>query len=118
LSFNLFSTIDFPTKVKITVSLIDSIFIDYSQFGKHLVSPINNGLSDHDAQLLIIKNICLQTHKHKIPTISTKQIFNDQSLLNFQMQLSYETWDNIFSGNDIDTIFNSFLNTYLRFFLF
>jgi hypothetical protein len=69
-----------------------------------LVYPINNGLSDHDAQLLIITNIHLQTHKHKIPIISSKRIFNDQSLLNFQMQLSYETWDDIFSGNDIDTI--------------
>jgi hypothetical protein len=30
------------------------------------------------------------------------------------MQLSYETWDDVFSSNDVDTIFNSFLNTYLR----
>jgi hypothetical protein len=79
-----------------------------------LVSPIIiNDLSDRDAQLLIITNICLQTHKHNI---SIKRIFNKQSLLNFQMQLSSETWDDIFSGNDFDTIFNSFLNTYLRIF--
>jgi hypothetical protein len=30
------------------------------------------------------------------------------------MQLSYEMWDDVFSGNDVDTIFKSFLNTYLR----
>jgi hypothetical protein len=71
-----------------------------------LVYPINNGLSDHDAQLLITKNVHLLTYKHKIPTISSTRIFNDQSLLNFQMQLSYETWDDIFSGNDVDTMFN------------
>jgi hypothetical protein len=70
-----------------------------------------NGLSDHDAQLLIIKNICLKIHKHKISTI---KIFNDQSLLNFKIELSYERWGDVFSGNDVDIIFNSFLNTYLR----
>jgi hypothetical protein len=72
-----------------------------------------SGLSDHDAQLKIIKNICLQIHKHKILTI---RIFNDQSLLNFKIQLSYETWDDVSNGNDVDIIFNSFLNTYLRIF--
>jgi hypothetical protein len=32
------------------------------------------------------------------------------------MQLSYEMWDEVFSGNDVDTIFNCFLNTFLRIF--
>jgi hypothetical protein len=30
------------------------------------------------------------------------------------MQLSYETWDEVFSSTDVDNIFNSFANTYLR----
>jgi hypothetical protein len=56
-----------------------------------------NALFDHDVQLLIIKN-------------------NDQFFLNFKMQLSCEMWDDVFSGNDVGTIFNSFLNIYLRIF--
>jgi hypothetical protein len=36
--------------------------------------------------------------------------------VNFQVQLSYETWDTVFDGEDINQIFNSFLNTYLRIF--
>jgi hypothetical protein len=32
------------------------------------------------------------------------------------IKLSYETWDNVFVDKDVDTIFNSFLNTYLRIF--
>jgi hypothetical protein len=72
-----------------------------------------NGLLDHDGQLIIIKNIDLQIHKHEISTI---RIFNDHSLLNFKMQLSYEMWDDVFGGNNVDAIFNSFLNTYLRIF--
>jgi hypothetical protein len=34
----------------------------------------------------------------------------------FMVQLSYETWDNIFVDQDVDTVFNSFLNIYLRIF--
>jgi hypothetical protein len=64
-----------------------------------------NGLSDHDAQLLFIINICLQTYKYKI---SSTRIFNEQSLLNFKIQLSYETWDDVFSGSDVDIIFTPF----------
>jgi len=32
----------------------------------------------------------------------------------FQNSLSYELWDEVFEGNDVNKIFNSFLNTYLR----
>ena len=32
------------------------------------------------------------------------------------IKLSYKTWDNVFVDKDVDTIFNSFLNTYLRIF--
>jgi hypothetical protein len=32
------------------------------------------------------------------------------------IKFSYETWDNVFVDKDVDTIFNSFLNTYLRIF--
>ncbi|PNF26706.1 hypothetical protein B7P43_G03376 [Cryptotermes secundus] len=113
-SFNLFPIIDFQTRSQNnSVSLIDNIFIDYSQFVKYFVFPINTGLSD--AQL-IIRNIYLQIHEYRNSSISTIRVFDALSLLNFEMQLSYEMWDDVFSGNDVDTIFNSFLNTYLRIF--
>jgi len=34
----------------------------------------------------------------------------------FQNSLSYESWDQVFDGNDVNKTFNSFLNTYLRIF--
>jgi hypothetical protein len=114
LFFNLFSIIGFRTRSQNnSISLIDNIFVDNSQSGKYLVYPMNNGLSDHEEQLLIIKTICLQVCKYKI---STRRMFSNQSLLNFKMQLSFETWDDVFSGNNVDIIFNCFLNTYLRIF--
>jgi hypothetical protein len=41
---------------------------------------------------------------------------NEYSSYDFQIMLSYEDWDEVFSNNNVDTIFNSFLNTYLRIF--
>jgi hypothetical protein len=34
----------------------------------------------------------------------------------FQNSQSFESWDQVFDGNDVNKIFNSFLNAYLRIF--
>jgi hypothetical protein len=34
----------------------------------------------------------------------------------FKIKLSYESWPNIFTDDDVNKIFNNFLNTYLRIF--
>ena len=34
----------------------------------------------------------------------------------FELNLSYESCDNVFDGDDVDTVFNNFLSTYLRIF--
>jgi hypothetical protein len=37
-------------------------------------------------------------------------------MIEFKVNLSYESWDETFNSNDVDTGFNAFLNTYLRVF--
>jgi exonuclease III len=55
-SFNLISIITFPTRVhNKSITTIDNIFIDPSRFEEFSVIPISNGLSDHNAQLLTIR---------------------------------------------------------------
>ena len=55
LSYNLTSIINFPTRVQNTsATAIDDIFIDISQFENYNTTPILNGLSDHDDQLVMI----------------------------------------------------------------
>jgi len=55
LSYNLINIISFPTRVQNTSAIaIDNIFIGVSEFESYTVTPILNGLSDHDAQLLLI----------------------------------------------------------------
>jgi len=94
----------------------DNIFIDNSKIPNYTVSPIFHGLSDHDAQLLIIKDINLHSQGHYV--YITRNI-NNYSINEFKISLSYETWECVFSlsnNPDVDTLFNSVLNNYLMIF--
>ena len=109
-SFNLVGTVHFPTRITpTTASTIDNIFI-----GKHLhytISPYINGLSDHDGQILTLRD-SVQVKEPK--KYSLKRIVNEKTIANFQLNLSYKSWIEIFSETDVNIMFNKFLNTYLR----
>jgi hypothetical protein len=87
----------------------------------YTVLPFLNGLSDHDAQLLTLKDLNLQDLNSQVQDyyIYTTRDINEYSINEFRTNLSYETWDCVFdlkNNPDVDTLFNSFLNTYLRIF--
>jgi uncharacterized protein with ParB-like and HNH nuclease domain len=68
------------------------------------------------AQLLIVKDVNLQLSN--CPTYTIRNI-HKYSIEEFKIRLTYESWINIFSNNDnmdVDTLFNMFLNNYLRIF--
>jgi hypothetical protein len=44
----------------------------------------------------------------------TKRKINKYTTADFQLKLSYETWEQVFDRNDVNKIFNSFLNIFLR----
>jgi len=85
---------------------------DTSTIGKHDLHPLINGLSDHDAQLLILttgQNTQNECHTY------TKRKINKNTIADFQFKLSHETWEPVFDGNYVNkTFFNSFLNIFLR----
>jgi hypothetical protein len=116
LAFNLSAIVHLPTRSQgYSNTAIDNIFIDTYKFINYTAS-LHNALSDHDAQLLIINFVNLQLHNHRIYTIRN---INNYSIEEFKTALSYESWDSIFGYNgsiDVDTLFNSFLNNYLRIF--
>jgi hypothetical protein len=91
--------------------LIDNIFINKCKNKNYVVYQWINGLSDHDGQIMIICNV---THKMVKDQIHIHRVINESSILDFQINLSYELWYDIFIDSDVDTIFNNFLNTYLR----
>jgi len=115
ISYNLYSTVNFPTRIyNNSIMAIDNIFIDKVKYKNYCIHPLINWLSDHDAQIITINNI---TVDKRIKTRSIR-IFNKFSISKFAVNLSYENWDNIFMQEDVNTVFNNFLNTYLRSFNF
>ena len=114
-SYNLTSTVYFPTKIRNTSSTtIDNIFINVSKFDNYIIFPIVNRFSDHDAQLIAINDINL-----KILNSTPRFIRNidKHGIFDFKISLSLETWD-VFENNDINSYYNSFLNIYLRVYYF
>jgi len=81
--------VNFPTRLQgMSSTMIDNIFLDTSKTLKHTVLPFFNGLSDHDTQLLILKDLNLQVQDYHIYT--TRDI-NDYSINEFKTNLSNET---------------------------
>jgi hypothetical protein len=63
-TYNLTSVVNFPTRIQHnSATAIDNIFIDITKFGNYSISPIINGLSDHDAQ-----TIMLHSFSQSLPT--------------------------------------------------
>ena len=98
-----------------THTIIDNIFLDTLRNENYSISPLINGLSDHDAQVLSLLNITAPNDNNELYSYRT---INKHSLEEFQINLSYETWENVFNNNNNDTnsIFNNFVNTFLRLF--
>ena len=71
------------------------------------------GLSDHDAQILSLPDTSIPNNGNELYTCSE---INAHSLNDFQINLSQESWENVFSNNDKDTntAFNNFLDTFLK----
>jgi hypothetical protein len=105
---------NFPLESRITLTLRLTISLLITlKFSDFSLYPIINGLSDHDAQNIIMHSIFEQN-------CNTHFYFNRRiykfSIIDFNAKLSYEFWEDIFAENDINTIFNIFLNTYLGIF--
>jgi len=63
LSYNLHGLVSFPTRTqKHSNSAIDNILLNTSQLNNSIVTPMFNGLSDHDAQLLTLNSMKPQKH--------------------------------------------------------
>ena len=111
-SFNLSTIVDFSTRVTTNTSTsIDNIFIDKTKNSDYTVEPIINGLSDHDAQELVLHNIKITNRKTQF---SVKRPINNTTIAQFKLNLSYENWSDTFTEEDVNISFKNFLNVYLR----
>jgi hypothetical protein len=114
-SFNLTSIVSFPTRIQNSSnSAIDNIFIDSSRLEHISIKPEINGLSEHDVQLLVIKNINPIPNFHNYKKVT--RVVNDVTINEFIRNLSSEDWELLYNGGDVDSNFNSFLYIFLKIF--
>jgi hypothetical protein len=108
-TYNLIGMVSFSTrKANASTTAIDNIFIRTKNY---IINPHINGLSDHEAQIIVIENT---VPTKQINNITTQRDINDQSVLEFQLFLSHEKWEEIFMEDDANISFNKFLTIYLR----
>jgi hypothetical protein len=113
-AYNTFHTVQFPTRITETISsAIDNIFIDNARINSYDVISFSNGLSNHEAQCLVLKN-SFNLEKQTMQGITTRLV-NKDSIAQFLTKLANENWENIYKLNDENEIFHLFLNTYLRY---
>ena len=100
------------------LNALSLLFIGYQRLfytdGKpevpYSICPIINGLSDHDAQSITLHSFYLRPPPKKMYiNWEDKHTIND-----FLIKLSYETRDTIFPTGDVNKMFNSFLDSYLK----
>ena len=107
---NLKGMVHFPTRITSTsFTSIDNIFID--KISNYTIKPYINGLSDHGARVLNLNDLCQPTRPTKY---TYTRNLNKNNIADFQLRLSYEQWQDVFGVNDVNCMFNNFLNTYLR----
>jgi len=111
-SFNLYSAANFPTRISnISSTTIDNNFIDKNKNKYHSIIPISNGLSDHDAQIIQLRDVDIPTQQIKP---RNKRVINEAAIAQFKINLSYESCYNVFNDEDLGSSYNNFLNIYLR----
>jgi len=106
---NLFSIIDFPARINISMTAIDNCFIDKYRNENFTINPLPNGPSDHYAQVLVLNNIYIQ-NPSTYPIIRRK--INKLTISEFKLHLGYESWDNVFYGDNVNAIFSIYLRIF------
>src|SRR5215510_9250499 len=69
---------------------IDNFFIDKYKNSNFTISPLLNGLSDHDPQILILNNLVIQNTR---VGYYTKRPINEITMSEFKLNLRYVSWD-------------------------
>jgi hypothetical protein len=105
--------VDFSTRSqKNSTTAVDNIFIGTAR-NSYSICPIISGLYDHDDQSITFNTITLKPPPKQVMEIRK---INKYTIYNFLTKLSYKTSDVTFSSDDVNIMFNAFLDTYSQIF--
>jgi hypothetical protein len=113
--YNLIQIVNFPTRrSNDKETQIDNMFLDSMRLNCYSVYPMENGLSDHNTQILILNKLQIPLRiinpKRKI------RLINPETIAKFQMLLNEEAWDSVYNTDNIYSLFNCFHCTFLNIF--
>jgi hypothetical protein len=113
--YNLIQIVNFPTRTSNDKETqIDNMFLDSMRLNCYSVYPMENGLSDHNAQIFILNK--LQIPLRKINPKRKIRLINPETTAKFQMLLNEEAWDSVYNTDNINSMFNCFHCTFLNIF--
>jgi len=91
--YNLSGIADCPKRIQNKSSTVfDNICIGTCKINNYSISSLFNGLSDHDTQLVMMKDINFQIQNYHIHTIRN---IDKYTMTEFQIKLSYESWEDL-----------------------
>lgn len=93
-------------KTSNTETSIDCVCSNFNQ-NNIQVDVLSTGISDHRAQLCFT-NVAFEKPKQ---AIVNKRLFTNQRLEELKYLLRQETWDETYSAENVNTSYNTFLNT-------
>ena len=111
-SYGLYPIISKPTRVtSLTATVIDNIFTN-NVFNICTCSILCNDISDH---LLIYctakqKGVC-EKQNHRF---SYTRVYNEKNVSNFKEALENNNWDRVYASDDVDEIFDCFINDFTK----
>jgi hypothetical protein len=74
-TYNLIQVVNFPTRIGNDIgTLINNIFLDFTRLNRYSVYPMKNGLSDHDAQILVLNKLQIPFRKITLRWIIQEQL--------------------------------------------
>ena len=85
---------------------MDGFFLDIMKYSSITAYPFENGLSYYNMPIVICNNQNISLHR--MPLKKKVRLINDQTLHNFQSLLQEETWDTVYSMNNVHKMFNNF----------
>jgi hypothetical protein len=116
-TYSLSHTVNFATRIQNNSnSTTDNILVGNSRISLFSVFPIINGLLDHNAYILTIKNIYMQQWTNFLWSNEPTRLIDNETITKFQTLLKIETWEPVYIGTDSNHMFNSFLSTFINIF--
>ena len=115
-TYNLKPTIFSPTRItKTSSSTIDQVLIN-TELLSFQSNVLNTGFSDHEAQIVTLRNIKSSTKRLQQRIFKTVRDCSDGNNNYFNYLLSKEKWEDVYVNTNVNKICDAFLNTVCYYF--